>query len=723
MSAPFPLPPDEQQRLATLADYRLMGTAKDESFDRLTRMATRLFDAPIALISLVGEDEQFFKSHVGIQECSTSREHSLCAHAIVQDDIMVVPDATQDPRFVDNPMVTDEPFIRFYAGAQLSAHDGSRLGTLCIIDTEPRDGLSPPELERLHDLAVLVEERMELHRRDSAEHVGRARFEHIAATSVDAIIVTDDDGMITFWNEAAENLFGYSFAEVMGRDARLLLPSGEQDRYQETLDRLRQDPRSVSPGGATEITALRADGRAFPAELSVSAWDEGGRQSIGAVVRDISERKAHERRLFRLASIDSLTGLPNRSAWNDQIEATIKAGTAATVAILDLDGFKEVNDSLGHSAGDAVLEQVADRMRSASGPYVTIARLGGDEFVALEHSDDPDRAAALGQRIIDAVTGPYTYGRNRLDIGASVGLALHPEHGRSAEMLLGSADLALYRAKEHRRGHYTVFEPEMREEMRRSRSLRRELREAFERQEFELFYQPQISTDDRRLVGAEALLRWHHPERGLVGPAAFIDELAQKPSAPLVGEWIIRTACAQAAHWRRTVPDLAIAVNLFGSQLRTGDLPERIEAALAETGLPPGALELELVETTLIEDDRATGELLERLRGIGVGLSLDDYGTGYASLSLLKTHPVSRLKVDRSFVHGVDADPENAGVVRAILYLARTFGLEVVAEGVETEEELAFLREAGCPAFQGFLVSPPVTAAEFTERFVPLTRT
>ena len=196
-----------------------------------------------------------------------------------------------------------------------------------------------------------------------------------------------------------------------------------------------------------------------------------------------------------------------------------------------------------------------------------------------------------------------------------------------------------------------------------------------------------------------------------------------EPSAPVVGEWIIRTACAQAAHWRRTVPDLAIAVNLFGSQLRTGDLPERIEAALAETGLPPGALELELVETTLIEDDRATGELLERLRGIGVGLSLDDYGTGYASLSLLKTHPVSRLKVDRSFVHGVDADPENAGVVRAILYLARTFGLEVVAEGVETEEELAFLREAGCPAFQGFLVSPPVTAAEFTERFVPLTRT
>lgn len=723
MTRRYPLPEDEQQRLATLADYQIMGTPEDESFDRLARMATRLFDVPIALISLVGQDEQFFKSHIGMAECSTGREESLCTYAIMQDQVMVVPNAAADPRFSSNPLVTGDPLIRFYAGAPLHAHDGSRLGTLCIIDTEPRDGLAPADVERLSDLAALVEERLELHRRETTDRDGRARFEHIAATSVDAIIVTDEDGLITFWNDAAERLFGYDAVEIVGRSARRLLPSHEHRRYQETLELLRQDPSSVRPGGGVEITALRSDGTPFPAELSVTAWEEQGKASIGAVVRDISERKAHERRLLRMASFDTLTGLPNRASWNHRIAATIDTGAAATVAILDLDGFKEVNDSLGHSAGDAVLEQVAQRIRSVCGPGILVARLGGDEFVTLAPGNDPRRAAMLGQQLLEAVTGNYAYGDKPLSIGASVGLALHPDHGDSAESLLGAADLALYHAKAQRRGHYTVFETAMREEMERRRDLRRELREAFERDELEVFYQPQVSSSDGRLVGAEALLRWRHPEKGLVGPDVFISELEQKPSAPAIGEWIIRTACTQAARWRETVPGLTVAVNLFGSQLRTGDLPERIATVLSETNLPPSALELELVETILIEDDHTTGELLRRVRDLGVGLSLDDYGTGYASLSLLKTHPVSRLKVDRTFVRHVHADEENAGVVRAILYLAQTFGLDVVAEGVETEAELEFLRRAGCRAFQGYLVSPAVTAAEFTERFVDVTRT
>ncbi|MGQ7864021.1 putative bifunctional diguanylate cyclase/phosphodiesterase [Pseudomonas sp. 32A] len=709
---------NEEQRLSTLAEYRIWDTPQSGDFDRLARLASSLFNVPIVLISLVGRDRQFIKARVGIDICETSREVSFCAHAILQDDILFVPDALNDPRFSSNPLVLGPPFIRFYAGKPLVTSNGHSLGTICLIDSEPRMTFGEEDRKNISDLAELVMDRMEMRRLEYAKTVSLARFENIAGTSPDAIICSDVEGKITFWNRSAEKLFGYLASEIADKSGAIVIPESWRAIYDAEMVRLRTGEKMELANQTVELSGLHKDGSEFPAEFSLSTWGEGDKVSVGAIVRDITERRQNEERLFRLASLDPLTDLPNRSAWRAALTATLHAGESATVILFDLDGFKEVNDTLGHSAGDAVLKDVASRMKSVCKKPLMLGRLGGDEFVVLMAGDNVRAARALAEQLVLAISKPYEFAGQSISTGVSIGVSFAPIHGSRPEDLLGAADLALYKAKAAGKGRYELFIPAFRDVAIARRIFERELQLAFENDEFELFYQPQIATGTRKLTGAEALMRWRHPSRGLLSPASFIDVLGDKPIAAAVGEWALRTACKQAVTWRVDDPTFRIGVNLFDAQLRSGRLLAVVRDVLAESGLPPEALELEIVENILLRRDKITVRLLNGLRELGVGLAFDDYGTGFASLSLLKQYPVTRLKIDRSFIRELNINQGDAAVVKAVIYLGKSFGLGVIAEGVETEAQLDFLTANECFEAQGYLFGKPVPSSEFSDRFI-----
>lgn len=718
---PYPLPADEEGRLAALADYQLLDTPQTGDFDRLVHLAARLFDVPIVLISLVARDRQFFKARVGVDVCETSRDLSFCAHAIVQDDILFVPDALQDPRFASNALVLGPPFIRFYAGKPLITSTGARLGTVCLIDTKPRTTFGAGDRQNLSDLAALVMDRMEMHRLDHVRTASQARFENIAATSPDAIICANTESEITFWNRSAERLFGYSADEIIGRSSAVIVPDSVRRIYDAELQRLRNGEKMELAGQTIELSGLRKGGSEFPAEFSLSTWEEGETTSVGAIVRDVTERRQNEERLFRLASLDALTDLSNRGAWRDRLTRTLAEEKPATVLLLDLDSFKEVNDTMGHSAGDAVLKEVAARLRLVCDNAVMLARLGGDEFVALLPGNNARTAANVAKRLVAAISGPYEFAGQSIEIGVSIGVSLAPTHTSLSDELLSAADLALYKAKAAGKGRYELFTPHIREVAVARRAFERELRLAFEREEFEMFYQPQVATETGAVTGAEALMRWRHPSRGLLSPASFIQVLSEKPSVAAVGEWALRRACQTAAGWRQRLPHFRIGVNLFAAQIRSGKLLTVVLRALADTGLPADALELEIVENILMGNDTNTLKLFQELRHTGVGLAFDDYGTGFASLSILKRFPVSRLKIDRSFIRGVHIKQEDAAVVKAVIYLGKSFGLKITAEGVETAAQRKFLIENHCDEAQGYLFGRPVPAAEFEAMYVAST--
>ncbi len=540
-------PEDESRRLAALGEYGIDAALAEPGFERLVQLAASVFEVPIALVSLVEAERQIFAARIGLEVCETSRDVSFCAHAIRGDGIMVVPDATRDDRFRDNPLVTGEPHIRFYAGAPLQAPSGAKIGTLCIIDTKPHATFGDAERRNLNDLAALVLDKLELRRLELARRESQNRFENIAATSPDAIICADYRGRVTFWNGAAERLLGYSSAEITGQTIERIAPEGTLDK----LHYLAAGGESLMEGRTAELDVRRKDGSAVPVELSVSTWRENGRASFGAILRNITERRDNEMRLFRLAHLDPLTQLPNRMLFKSRIEQVLQTEEAACVMLVDLDGFKDVNDSLGHSAGDAVLIDVAQRLLSSVRPVDTVARMGGDEFaILIPGMGDPFRASEIADAAIEGVSQIVAIEGQPVHIGASVGIAIFPAHGSRGDELLSNADLALYQAKAEGRHCRRFFMPALRHAASLRHAYQGELRRAYQEGEFELFYQPQVRLADGSLVGAESLLRWRHPEKGIIAPGAFLPALETSPLAAQIGDWAIRAACRQAAEWR-----------------------------------------------------------------------------------------------------------------------------------------------------------------------------
>jgi diguanylate cyclase (GGDEF)-like protein len=427
-----------------------------------------------------------------------------------------------------------------------------------------------------------------------------------------------------------------------------------------------------------------------------------------ATHEEITERKRYEARIAYLAHHDVLTGLPNRATFDECFATTLErargSGEQFALVCLDLDRFKCVNDLFGHAVGDALLCEVANRLKATIGGAF-LARIGGDEFIIIVTGTQLlDTTARLVERIVTALGDCIEVDGRKLTANASVGVAIYPNDATDGENLICNADAALYRAKAEGPGSYRFFEPEMDRQLRERREIQHDLTSALEKDEFQLVYQPEALMDGT-IIGFEALVRWHHPTRGLILPSAFVPLAEDGGLIIPLGEWILRTACREAASWKSKA---LIAVNLSPAQFRQGDLPELVHAVLLETGLSPSRLELEITESVLIDDFGRGQAILRRLKSLGVKIAMDDFGTGYSSLSYLQSFPFDKIKVDRSFVSDLETNNNNAAIVRAVITLARSLNLPVLAEGVETEAQRLILNQEGCDQIQGYLIGKPL---------------
>lgn len=692
-------------RIEALHSYELFGGPSEPDYDLLTELGARLFNAPICLVSLVGKDSQWFKSRHGLAVCSTPREVSFCAHTLLKDDPLVVLDVTKDSRFLNNALVTSEPNIRFYAGAPLIDNDGFHLGAFCIIDTEPRACFNQSEQQLLTHLAAMVMARIQKGR---AMRGVEALGGFANATAL-AVITATSEGRITFWNKAAQDIFGHAATNMIGSSFDKIIPERFREQHNNGMQRITAGGSIKLSGKTVEVTAVRSDGTEFPIEITISSWPGPNGMEIGAQIQDITTRRAREARLEHLAHHDELTGLSNRTGFSEQVTECLDREGRASLLALDLDGFKTVNDSFGHATGDALLQAIAIRLSAFVDGNGVLARIGGDEFALLcPGSDNPLTARALGDSILNAFAEPFHIAGHRLSVGVSIGLAFAPLHASDADELLLRADLALLAAKKKGGRRIQTFDTGMANQLAAERAFKTELRQATERDEWELHYQPQVRLTDGAIIGAEALLRWRHPTRGLILPATFLPVLETHRIASDIGTWVINEACGQLARWRSTGRNVPrIGVNLFAAQFTSGSLEGVVTEALMRHGLLPQDLELEITETIMLRGDELLLSGLGTLREAGVGIALDDFCTGFASLSTLKLIPVSRLKIDRTFVEDICHKAHSAAIVGAITSLADRLQIEVIAEGIETLAQRDLLLELGCKAGQGYLFGKP----------------
>ncbi len=546
-------------------------------------------------------------------------------------------------------------------------------------------------------------------------------FEH----STSAILVTDPAGYIVQVNEAFSRITGYSAREVLDQLPAMLTADRQQaEQLNYIIGQL-----NLRGSWEGEIWLKRHTGDNYPAWVGITAVhdEDGDLVSYVCFFSDISERKASEQRIHRLAYYDGLTHLPNRTLFQDRLHTALQYAERhqewVVLMFLDLDRFKPINDSLGHAAGDRMLKDVAVRLSACVHEDDTVARMGGDEFTLLlqpraTREGALNRAIHVAEQILDSLARPFVLEGREFFVTASIGIALSPQDGRELSQLMKNADTAMYHAKERGKNNFQFYQADMNARALERLELESDLRHALEQGEFLLYYQPQFSGDGKRLTGVEALLRWRHPTRGLVPPGEFVPVLEELGLVVQVGEWVLNEACRQLKAWHRTKMRLPkISVNISARQFADGQLAERIAAIIEDSGLPPACLELELTESILMRDVGQAMAILENLKRLGLCIAVDDFGTGYSSLNYLKQFPIDVLKIDRSFVDGLPDGERDAQIARAIIAMAHSLNLAVIAEGVETHAQLNFLREHGCDEVQGYLFGHPVPAAQFERLF------
>ena len=1002
------LPMDEEMRLVTLQGLNILDTPDEERFDRLTRIAQRVFDVPIALVSLLDRNRQWFKSRQGLGAMETPRRISFCSHAIHSDEAFVIPDATRDARFADNPLVTGPPHIRFYAGQPLKANNGSRVGTLCVIDTKPRQ-LSQVDLDLLRDLAALIE--IELNLRDTLEtrdvilrdsgeimsatintamdaalHINaegtmsswnnqaekifgwprkealgrklhetiippqhreahsrgmkyfltqealgerpvqhkrieicamhrdghefpmemsitpikiagdyefsvflrdltnskRAELElrqirdlllgsinaldeafvlydpqdrlvlcndkyrevygevahlmipgaqfkdiiragaelgrytaaigrvdewviermttHLAAnttviqkhsngqtlrisehrlpdghtvgtrvditkimqaqdeilhlnasleervgqlylqqnellksanllreseallaaiinTALDGVVQIDQAGIIALWNDQAEKIFGWSRSDAIGLDLHeTIIPSQHREAYSLNRQHFPAAGAALVLNRRFEICALHRDGHEFPVEISITQVKVAGKDEFCVFLRDITERKQAEQKLFRSAHYDGLTNLPNRVLLADRLHQAMlqsqRRGKALALAYLDLDGFKQINDKYGHSVGDEMLVLLSQHIKKTLREGDTLARIGGDEFVVvLVDLEDLADCKLVLARLLKSASQSVAVGDMLLNVSASVGVALYPQDGADVDLLLRHADQAMYIAKDSGKNRYHFFDAASASVLRMQRESLQHIAQAMKQHEFVLYYQPKVNIKTGAVVGAEALIRWQHPTRGLLAPAAFMPIVEGHLLSAELGEWVISTAIGQVGVWYGQGMDLPVSVNISAYQLLQPDFAARLgELLAAYPDLKPHCLQLEVLETSALQDMVQVGAVMQACKEIGVGFALDDFGTGYSSLTYLQRLPAESLKIDQSFVREILTNPRDRAIVQGIIGLASEFSRNVIAEGVETRAHGELLLELGCELAQGYGIAWPMPA-------------
>ena len=825
----------EKDRLNALNKLRVLDSPSEVEFDLITDLAASLFGVPVALLSLIDAERQWFKSHHGTDLCETDREIAFCSHAIEGDGVFEIPDATADPRFSENPLVTGDPRIRYYAGAPLKLRSGHKIGTLCLIDFVPRPELDAAQSALLERLAVLAALLLELRQLRREGWMSAA----VTAATPDAIICADRQGFITKWNRAAERMFGYSEAEALDAPLDLIMPPELRAAHNGGFARFLATGERKLVGDTIEVPAQRRDGSRFPIELSLAAWNGGGGEvgGIGAIIRDVSDKKAlavqkdeaqrfldtvvehlpgmlfvkdaitrryllwnraaedttgHAsadvigrtdaelfpevgedfmkrdeltlrtgiarsfesrftrpdggHRIFRtrrmavpdetgearyllgisedvtewrqaqdrlvfLAGHDPLTHLRNRVSFDERLERDLAEDEPLAVLAFDLDRFKAVNDVHGHHVGDLLLKAVSDILREAIGGDDLAARLAGDEFAILLNGPDAEiRAARVAHELLARFETACDLGERSIRTGASIGVAVAPDHGRTAAELMANADLALYRAKSDGRGRYRFFDARMDKAARDKRRIEGLLREAIAADEIRLHFQPLADLETGRVVAFEALARWTHSELGEIRPDIFIPIAEESGLIGSLGAKVLRRAVAEASTW---TPPLSVSVNLSPIQVQSPAFWQDVADLLAEFSFPASRLELEVTEGVMIHDADAALTTLRQLKGLGVSISMDDFGTGYSSLRYFRIFRFDKVKIDQSFVRDMSTSPEALAIVQAVIGLARGLGLPVVAEGVETDEQLNMLVKEGCTQVQGYLLGRPAPIETF----------
>lgn len=946
----------DQAHIGNIANYHFLRGRSDPSFDHIVKLAARVFNVPTSLLSFVDHEVQWLAARTGLESSETLRSLSFCSHALKDGDVLVVPNAKNDARFRNNALVTGDPGIQFYAGAPLITSSGSVLGTLCIIDSKPRDHFSTGDVETLRDLAKLAVDQLELKRLSEMRRAALC----LNRTSPDAILHINDEGLITYANRSARTVFGYSNDELTNGPIGRLLPQRLQRKMSAVIRKFRQANTEFLAFAPIEAMGLHKTDGEIPIEFSAGIWKTDDTFGMGVIVRDVTERKQREasfemlfernpiamwifdsenlnfvavndaacalygykrdqlltmsaldmrpaaehdairstilgfgdfyqsrdpgahvtatgsilriltfaRRMrhkgrecvvvanvdvtereqaqsdlastkifldtivesipsmvfvkdvadgrfvllnragekllktnrqdligkndfdlfdhddatrFRdadrdviasgtlvtieneplttpegvrslrtqkigvvdakgtpryllgisedvterlkveernrhLSLHDILTDLPNRHSFQVTLKRALESPEPFAVIMVDLDRFKAVNDTLGHQAGDDLLRQLSIRMASVKGERDILARLGGDEFGIIHQSEDVTDASAsqLSDKLVSVLTKPFTVEGHSVSIGCSVGIAVRPGHGTTADLLIKRADLALYAAKMSGEGGSRHFEPAMEAKADRERLLRNELLVALEQRQFHLNFQPIVDASTEEVVCCEALLRWVHPELGSIAPAEFIPAAETSGLIVPIGQWVLEEACRQAANWPK---EIKVAVNLSPRQFAGFGLAADVAKALAGSGLSPSRLELEITESVFLADSDDNIRLLNDLKELGVRIALDDFGTGYSSLAYLRRFSFDKLKIDRSFVKEISEAPESLAIVRAVIGLGRSFGAAVTAEGVEDRLQSECLLAEGCGQFQGYLFGKPASAKELMVSF------
>lgn len=533
----------------------------------------------------------------------------------------------------------------------------------------------------------------------------------------DGVLWVNQSGRILMANPALEALTGYSPSQLVGQNVEIFLPPYLRERHAQSMRSYFLDPETRAMGNR-DLKLLCKDGRMLPVDISLGHWEDDGAPHAIAYIRDLTERKKFEESLRHQATHDELTGLPNRWLFRLQLNQSLaraaRSELRVAVLLLDLDYFKTVNDSFGHATGDALLVQVGQRIRSILRDNDMLARMGGDEFsILLTDLTDVDEAVSVAAKLLVALQASYRLQNQDLYSGGSMGLAFYPDDARDGDTLLRYADMAMYQAKQAGRGAYACYSREMDRRVHEDMQLHTRLKEALARQLLRLHYQPQVDMQSGALVGAEALLRWDDPLLGSVPPSQFIP-IAEATGLILpLSDWVLETACRQIAIWSQAGTPVRVAINVSAQQLHQGHLPDKVKAALERFGAHAHWLDIEITESIAMTQPKQALEQLNALVALGCSVSLDDFGTGYSSLAYLKILPVSKIKIDQSFVRDITSDPSDAIIVRTIIGMADTLGLDVIAEGVETEAQKRLLEDYGCPVYQGYLYRRPLPREEF----------
>jgi len=574
----------------------------------------------------------------------------------------------------------------------------------------------------IQSVAVDITERKKaeeaFHQQKEALHIQNEHFNAALANMSQGLCMFDSKQRVIVSNERYATIYGLvpeqlkpgtTLEQIMEHRIAKGIYAGENP--EEFRSRLQQ---TLANGVKSSKVVELSDGRSIA--MTHIPMPGGGWLTTQ---EDITDYRKIEKRLAHLAHHDALTDLPNRVLLRDQMELEIKRarrGDAFALLYLDLDGFKDVNDTFGHTIGDQLLKIVGERLRICVRKTDMVARLGGDEFAIVQTSaNQPEDATALAKRICKVISAPYELGQNEVVVEMSVGITIAAKEGSDYEQLLKHADLALYRAKKDSPGSYCFFEPEMEAGVKDRHALALDLRKALAADQFELYYQPLVDLQDSKISGFEALIRWHHPERGMISPTEFIPIAEETGLINQIGEWVIHQACTEAVNW----PDnIKVAVNVSPVQFRSGDILQIVNNALATSRLPASNLEIEITENVWLQDKDATLAILHQLRNLGVKIAMDDFGTGYSSLSYLQSFPFDKIKIDASFVKDVTKTDDGIGIVQAVISIATRLGATTVAEGVETEEQLNIVRKEGCTQAQGFLFARPMPSSEISLAFL-----